>query len=429
MKKSCSPVWIAGLLAIILAPSLLHSQVTSPDSLAKDLKKTQGEVDQLKKLRFSGYIQAQFQKADTAGIATFAGGNFEPAVNNRFMVRRGRLKASYGGMLTMAVLQIDITEKAVAVKDAYVHVTDPWVRWFGIRAGIFDRPFGFEISYSSSQRESPERARVTQSLFPGEREVGAKLAITAPEKSPAHFFQFDIGLFNGAGPQTVDFDSHKDVISHLSLWKDLAGDKLRISGGASLYWGGVRQSTKYLYNGIVALNDSVIGFTVDSTESNLDMIASRNYLGVDAQLTLRSKLGETTLRGEFIQGTQPGTSSSNMSPTKDPAAPTFIRQANGAYFYIVHTLARKHQLILKYDWYDPNTDIAGNQIGVAGSNTGKADIKFATTGIGYAFLPDKNLRFTVYYDVVRNEISSVDPVFHRDLPDNVVTLRVQVKFP
>jgi len=134
-------------------------------------------LDALKKIKISGYIQAQFQSAETDGAKSFAGGDFPVNTHNRFMIRRGRIKFNYDNDLTQYVLQLDATEKGVALKDAYVSIKDPWLRTFGLTGGVFDRPFGFEISYSSSMRESPERSRLFQTLFPGERDLGAKIEI------------------------------------------------------------------------------------------------------------------------------------------------------------------------------------------------------------------------------------------------------------
>lgn len=416
-----------GLLAVIamsLFPTPSWSQAPTNDSLVRLITRTQSEVDALKKIKFSGYIQAQFQKADTMGIASFAGGNFEPMVNNRFMVRRGRLKTTYTGKGATAVLQVDVTEKGVAIKDAYFTLAKPGGKWLQLTMGCFNRPFGFEIAYSSSKRESPERARVTQSLFPGERDIGAMLSVVPPKSSALNMLRLDVGMFNGSGPTVVDFDSRKDVITRFSATSPSSNQKSKFSGGLSYYNGGVVQSTPFVARGITAMNGSLQGFIVDSNDAHIGKFAPRTYMGADAQVTV----GKTTLRGEFIQGKQPGTSSSNVSPTKDPAAPTYMRNINGAYFYVVQTFLKKHQVILKYDWYDPNTDLAGDEIGVAG-NTGKADIKFTTTGFGYAFLPDEKVKITIYYDIVKNETSANGGAFVRDLPDNVLTIRLQIKSP
>ncbi len=99
------------------------------------------------------------------------------------MIRRGRVKFAYEGKLSQFVLQIDATEKGVALKDAYINFKDPWLQMFTLQAGVFDRPFGFEVHYSSSMRESPERARITQTLFPQERDLGAMLTIQPRKES------------------------------------------------------------------------------------------------------------------------------------------------------------------------------------------------------------------------------------------------------
>ncbi|MBU1298901.1 MAG: hypothetical protein KKG06_12060, partial [Bacteroidetes bacterium] len=131
----------------------VKSSLESVNETITDLKNT---LDALKKIKISGYIQAQFQSADTAGIISYAGGNFPANVKSRFQVRRGRVKFMYDQDITQYVLQIDITQSGVAIKDAYAMIKEPWLRIFSLTGGVFDRPFGFEISYSSSMRESPE---------------------------------------------------------------------------------------------------------------------------------------------------------------------------------------------------------------------------------------------------------------------------------
>lgn len=95
------------------------------------------------------------------------------------------------------------------------------------------------------------------------------------------------------------------------------------------------------------------------------------------------------------------------------------------------------QLIVKYDWYDPNTEIKGNDIGkkVTVDSDGKvlksfsaADLKYETWGFGLAYRYDSNVRLTAYYDAVKNETSENITGYAKDLKDNVFTLRLQVKF-
>src|SRR5688572_20701244 len=46
-------------------------------------------------LRFSGYIQPQFQIAQTPGTQSFNGGNFSTYSRSRFMLRRARVRIDY----------------------------------------------------------------------------------------------------------------------------------------------------------------------------------------------------------------------------------------------------------------------------------------------------------------------------------------------
>src|SRR5687768_17809813 len=46
-------------------------------------------------LHFSAYMQPQFQVAQSKGVSSFAGGNFSEFTDNRFMLRRARVKIDY----------------------------------------------------------------------------------------------------------------------------------------------------------------------------------------------------------------------------------------------------------------------------------------------------------------------------------------------
>lgn len=413
------------------------------DTLGQAIDKIQSDLLLLNRLKITGYIQAQYQKADTAGSESFAGGNFGANTDSRFTVRRGRFKLAYSNELSNYVLQVDVTEKGVGIKDAYASFTEPWLQTLTFTGGVFDRPFGYEISYSSSSRESPERSRIYQTLFPGEREIGAKLTVLPPKTSTLYFFKIEGGLFNGNGPTAVEFDSYKDFIGRLSVFKNVMNENISLGAGVSYYSGGWRQDTKYLYrmddDVTLADNSTGKGFRRDSTSSSVGDRVKREYFGVDAQLTFTNNpIGTTILRGEFISGKQPATATGNVSPTAQPTTDAFLRDISGGYVYFVQNiLDSKHQFVAKYDWYDPNTNVSGNEIGVAGSNTGAADVKFSTLGIGWIYRWNAHVKITAYYDFVTNETSnapaaiaknSTVKTWAKDRNDNVFTLRMQYKF-
>lgn len=420
----------------------LHAQETQEtplDTLTRTVGKLQDDFAKFKKLKVSGYIQAQFQIADSTGIASYAGGNFAPNVDTRFLVRRGRIKFVYDNRLTQYVLQFDANQTEIRTKEAYVKFTEPWLQAVSLQMGIFDVPFGNEAPYSSSSIESPERGRMSQILFPNENDIGAMLTFQMPKTSTFNFLKLEAGVFNGTNGKGSDFDWKKDFISRLSIAKTSKSEKIKYGLGVSFYDGGIRQANKYVYNNIDSLPGHKYGFVIDSASTNKGKIAQRQYIGVDAQVSFDFPFGITTLKAEYIQGVQPGTSSTSTSPSAAVAdasayahtADTYSRKFNGAYFYFIQNVFQtKHQIVVKYDWYDPNTKVSGDEIGKSGSKLSKTDFKYTTLGLGYNYKLDNNIKISLYYDMVTNEASKnvVSGGYWRDLPDNVFTVRFQYKF-
>ncbi len=440
--------------ASMMSLSLSYAQepVLSPlDTLTSNVAAINSKLDVMKRLKLSGYIQAQYQIADSAGQESFAGGNFKSGVDKRFTVRRGRFKATYtspadlrGVSTSQYVLQFDVSEKGLAIKDAYILLTDKWSGWFQLKAGMFDRPFGYEIGYSSSARESPERGRMSQILFPGERDLGATIAIQGHKTSNWSWLRIEGGFFNGigapsAGADASDFDKKKDFIGRISVNRSSASEKVKYGFGASIYDGGFRVDADTMYS-IGSDMAGVTGFKIQDGKFK-GKYAERKYVGINAELSVAWTPGITSVRAEYIQGDQVGTSSSTSSPKSAVSSYVYKRSFNGAYFYFLQNIGTlPFQAIIKYDWYDPNTDVEGDAIGkiVDGTSGNKsfnvADLKYDTWGLGLAYRWDSNVKITAYYDLVKNETSknlsatSGKPSYTKDLDDNVFTLRVQVKF-
>jgi phosphate-selective porin len=410
------------------------------DTLNAKIENLKADHEVLKRLRISGYIQAQWQLADTNGIHTFEGGNFPKYSDNRFMVRRGRLKFTYDGQYSQFVIQIDATEKGVTLKDAYLSLRDPWLEMFTLTGGVFDRPFGFEISYSSSLRESPERSRIMQTLFPGERDLGAKLTIQPNKLSRFNFIKLDLGLIGGNGP-TPDNDSRKDFLGHLTINRTTSNEKFKYGLGVSYYYGGYFQETPDVYDMETLSDGSTKAFVVDSSASNVGEYSKRIYYGADAQFSVDWLPGITTLRGEYIWGNQPGPAIANISPIGRNLAglvltDTYNRPFQGGYVYFIQNIgASRHSLLVKYDWFDPNTEVKGEDmqstVTVDGqeieTNFNPADIMYTTWGFGYNLRVTSNVKLTAYYALVKNESTGLKG-YTQDLKDNVLTLRLQFKF-
>jgi len=389
-------------------------------------------VERFENLHIGGYMQPQFQVAQSKGAPSYEGGNFSEYSNNRFMLRRARLKVDYilpskdkGFPKALFTFQFDATERGVFVRDMFLRIYEPKSQNLALTMGLVARPFGFEVNLSSGYRETPERGRMSQILMPTERDLGAMITYESQKTGHKSPLKFDIGLFNGQGlAGTTDFDSYKDLISRLTVKPLNVSRAVFISGGLSFFNGGWRQATKYKYE--MGEQNGNKYFVVDSSDSNIGDKAPREYYGADVQLGIRHGWGKTELRAEYWQGTQPGTSNSTTNPGTMPLAPTYIRNFNGAFFYFLQNIfSQKWEVMAKYDWYDPNTKAEKKQIGT--TNLTAADVKFSTLGFGITRYFSGNLKVLAYYNVVRNENTLIQG-FTSDVKDDIFTLRMQVRF-
>ncbi len=396
---------------------------------------TKATVNKLAKLKVSGYMQAQFQVAETIGVQTsMAGSKFDNTNQSKFLIRRGRIKFDYNNGLSKYVLQFDASSAGFEIKDAYIMFTEPWLKKFTGTMGIFDRPFGYEISYSSSMRESPERSRIYQTLFPKEREIGAMLKFS-DDKGFMQYLNVKAGVFNGMTPLQLDIDKRKDVIGRIGFELPFKDRGMAVDGGFSGYYGAVT-NTDTTKGG---LSYAMEGNKFIEKSGTKDSVFVRQYMGFDLQCYYDIPfIGGLTLRGEYLWGIQPGTSSSSSfyQPSKGgaPNGSVYSRKFNGYYVYWVQCWGEKIQSVLKYDLYDPNTDVEGDNIGLSGTFTKSTDVMFKTFGAGLIYYWDANLKFMFYYDMPINEksanLKSTDPYkdYSKDLRDNVFTLRLQYKF-
>jgi hypothetical protein len=200
------------------------------------------------RLRFGGYMQPQFQYAESKGVKNYSGGDFSSNSDNRFMLRRGRLRVDYlhnnelNQPLAYFAFQFDGTERGVNIRDFWGRFFENKLEMFAITAGMFARPMGFEANFSSSDREVPERGRMSQILMKTERDIGFMLTFEPRKKGSAlQWMKYNIGVFNGqglAGP--TDYDSHKDIISRWQLKPQvLKKSGIVISSSVSGYYGGI----------------------------------------------------------------------------------------------------------------------------------------------------------------------------------------------
>ena len=419
MKKTFAFVLVSAFA--VTAATAQETPANSAAGIEKRVAALESNLGKSNNLKVSGYIQAQYQWGEEGASMKVGTANENPETSfSRFGIRRGRIKFTYEEGLASTVFQLDVTEKGVGFKDAYLNIKDPWVKSMALRAGVFDRPFGHEISHSSSRRESPERSTVFQTLFPDERDLGAMLVLQAPKTSPWSILKLEAGLFAGNGIKQ-ETDSKKDFIGHLAVAKEWNG--LSVGTGVSYYNGRVHQGAPNVYT------MSGKGFALHDNASNQGRFAERTYTGFDAQFAVRSAVGKTQLRGEYLFGQQPGTAGSSKSPNASslPSSDTYIRDFSGGYVMLVQNLGKSPvALVAKYDWYDPNTGVSKDEAGLNG--TTKTDLAQHTLGFGGVWEVNSAIRLQAFYEINKNEKSVNLAGMNKDLKNDLFTLRLQYKF-
>ena len=451
------------LIVLFFLPFMLFAQnittieepvKTEIEQIKDNVENNTGEIKKLKKLKVSGYVQTQFEvgqefASTKVGNKTNFDNTRDGAYNKetntsdknsffRFGIRRGRIKFAWEESFGSAVFQLDITEKGVGFKDAYFKVSEPWLNIFSLTAGIFDRPFGDEISYSSSRRESPERTLLFQKLFPDERDLGAMATVVAPKSTVVEGLKLDAGAFCGNGITLPD-NGKMDFIGHLKY--DKKWSNMTFGIGTSIYYGTVRNIDTLLYT--VQNVDGVKRWKSDKVDTLQKNV--RQYYGFDAQFSIQTSWGITNLRGEILFGTQPSQNGDLTSP-KAGVLPysnntkyNYIRKFWGAHLYVVQDIYRTPlTVVLKYAYMNPNTKISNEAL------TNKTDLSYNYFGFGLLVRCTSYLRLMCFYEMPFNQTdngftapaANAKPAagfnhvkdYTKHVKESVFTCRLQFKF-
>jgi hypothetical protein len=293
--KRILSVAAASVLAIAtVGPVRAQEAGAAPDSAAVTRAELQGlldgmneqiqvltaDTDKLKRFKFSGYIQAraEFSEASSDSVrVSGATGTLASANATRFYIRRARLKLTYDSSpLSQGVVYFDGgSDRTVRLLEAYVTLLDPWtaLHVHQFTAGQFNVPFGYEIERSSSVRELPERSRVENVLFSGERDRGAKF-----ESQWTRQLKTTFSLLNGTGINSVDFPA-----TDPTRGKD---------------WSARARWSQGIWDAAVSYYD---GRNVTPL-TGPDVLTDKTRLGADIQTYWSLGPGGGTLRGEAYSG-------------------------------------------------------------------------------------------------------------------------------
>ena len=94
-------------------------------------------------------------------------------------------------------------------------------------------------------------------------------------------------------------------------------------------------------------------------------------------------LGGMSLKGEYIAGQcHPGDSKTNPYKTKN---------FSGYYIYLIKNIGKKNQFVARFDNYDPNTTLAGDEAG--------KDVYYNTLTLAWQYYLNDNIRITLNYGI------------------------------
>ena len=146
------------------------------------LKETRASMAWIQGLSLGGFAQTDLsvRQSSSDQLNNSTG---EPLNQNRFVLRRARLRTEIDRGLVTGALELDgntVNGPQMRVLNAEGTLRIPPVgtgpSLLGLTVGLFKIPFGWEVIQSDRDRLFLERSIAAQELFPGEYDLGARLA-------------------------------------------------------------------------------------------------------------------------------------------------------------------------------------------------------------------------------------------------------------
>jgi hypothetical protein len=392
-------------------------------------------VSGLEGLTLSGIVQTDFYVKQTSEdqLNTSTGA---PLNDDRFVLRRMRLRTAIDRRYLAAVAELDAnTINGAQVRPMNMEVTAKLpgqdLPYVALTFGLFKIPFGYEIGQRDAQRLFAERSNLARALFPGEYDLGARVA------GGWRFVRYALAVQNGEpmGASTFparDPNAAKDVSGRLGVASPLGGGVEVQAGFSALAGKGLHKGTSPTKptmgwqdrneNGRLDPNETIVS---PGTSGLPSQNFSRHALGADLVLSLcTAALGTSLVYGEIIWA-------KNLDRAflvADPAGPLGrdLREM-GYYVALVQDVGRFLQVGVRYDRYDPDRDSTERVAGV----TLLSSQAVSTLALALATrlsLGGAAGRLLVQYDVNRNHLGRDQAGSPTHLASNVLTLRAEATF-
>lgn len=344
------------LAAFIFAVNFSFAQGCEDDAAPTG---TATGVPSTSSMTFFGYIQGQYS-TEFLQPETTSSFHFKRA---RFGVR-GRINRSFSYYASLETSDFISADGNTYLLDAFV----TWDKheWTKISMGSFKQPFGRDVTTACHSLTTIDRSIVADQLVAPQRDYGVML-LGGSSKTK---FRYSLALMNGTGLGIKDANKKKDVIGRATYQ---LFDFMNL--GASFRYG-------YPTN-----NDD-----------------DRTTYGVDALVTYK----KLTVQGEYIYDEGAYNLGAEGGCGSTPIALGEKRQ--GAYIMAAYNISDKFQPVLKYEYFDADTDLKVSPI--------SPYQEMFTVGLNYFF--HKKVRLQVNYQAKDVNGNSSD--------HNALLAQVQVRF-
>jgi hypothetical protein len=402
---------------------------------AESALKANPKVSGIEGFRFSGFVQTDYT-AKQISEDQLNSSSGAPLNEDRIFIRRARLRATLDQRYLAGVLEMDVnTVNGPQARPMNIEATAKWpggdVPLVAMTAGIFKIPFGFEVVQSDTVRLFAERSTFIRAFFPGEYDLGARVA------GGWRFVRYALAVQNGEplGESTFparDPNKAKDITGRLGIVSQVADGVAIQAGFSGLTGKGFHKGTNPTKPTLTWSDRNEDGaytggelIVSPGTSGQPSQNFSRYAIGADALVSVEYfKNAGTTLYAELARA-------SNLDRSVLPADPLGPLGRDmrewGYYVAAVQDIGRHFKLGFRYDYYNPDLDSTDRQSAV----TVLSDQSISTYSTALALVEKSGTltgRLIAEYDVVKDHQGRDNSGLPADMKNNVFTLRAEVAF-
>ena len=385
MKRIVATASAFSLVALALTTT--SSRAFADDAASKpDLREA---------LHFSGFVQTDWTISNQESQDQLNGATGAPLNQDKFVLRRGHLRADVDYGMVLGALEIDAnTVQGPQLRPIDAEASFRWPAkptyeqpYLMATMGLMRTPFGFEVLEKDNERPFLERSTVIRAMFPGEFDLGFRL------QGGWRFLNYALGLMNGdpigesAFPDR-DPNHSKDLVFRAGF-ESSHNDRIRVEGGMSGVSGtGFHPGTPSTKDTLVwrdVNEDGVVSLDEIQVISGKGATPSQNFhrfaIGADLRVIFDLPvIGKLSLRGEIVRG-------SNLDravEVADPVSAGHDLREIGWYLGFTQQVTEYGLFGVRYDRYNPDSDANVQQ----GVNLVPSDRSYSTlaflAGLRYA---------------------------------------------